>query len=286
MRCRTMLHSARSISRTATRCWRLLPKRKRSCISARFRWSGPSRRYSVANIRGTYHVFELARLAKSRVIFASSNHTIGFHERGRLLAEDCDLRPDTFYGLSKAYGELLARLYWDKHGVESLSIRIGTCLPKPKDPRHLSTWLSHDDLVRMIEAGVNTPLLGCRLIWGVSQNQRSWWKSHDQKMGDLRKHDASHSPIRSARLNYPIRSSGATKVAFFAPRTTAALRHRLRIFSPGCPRVSRRTDACQRKDCAGKPVIAIVNAWSDLNLCHAHARKARGSQISLCRDLF
>ncbi len=159
-----------------------------------------------ANIRGTYHVFELARLAKSRVIFASSNHTIGFHERGRLLAEDCDLRPDTFYGLSKAYGELLARLYWDKHGVESLSIRIGTCLPKPKDPRHLSTWLSHDDLVRMIEAGLNTPLLGCRLIWGVSQNQRSWWKSHDQKMGDLRKHDAElfADTLSEAELSDPI----------------------------------------------------------------------------------
>jgi uronate dehydrogenase len=142
------------------------------------------------NIRGTYHVFEMARRAKARVIFASSNHTIGFHERGLMLPEDCDLRPDTFYGLSKAYGELLARLYWDKHGVESLSIRIGTCLPRPKEPRHLSTWLSHDDLIRMIEAGLSTPLLGCRVIWGASQNRRSWWKSHDGDLGDLRKDNA------------------------------------------------------------------------------------------------
>jgi uronate dehydrogenase len=142
------------------------------------------------NIRGTYHVFELARLAKTRVVFASSNHTIGFHERGLMLPEDCDLRPDTFYGLSKAYGELLARLYWDKHGVESLSIRIGTCLPRPQEPRHLSTWLSHDDLIRMIEAGLTTPLLGCRVIWGASQNRRSWWKTHDDDLGELRKDNA------------------------------------------------------------------------------------------------
>jgi uronate dehydrogenase len=142
------------------------------------------------NIRGTYHAFELARLAGARIVFASSNHTIGFHERGRILPEDCDPRPDTFYGLSKAYGELLARLYWDKHGVESLSIRIGTCLPKPKEARHLSIWLSHDDLVRMIEAGLRTPVLGCRVIWGVSQNRRSWWKTHDQDLGELRKDDA------------------------------------------------------------------------------------------------
>ena len=126
----------------------------------------------AANIRGTYHVFELAHLANARIIFASSNHTVDFHERGRTLDEDCDLRPDGFYGLSKAYGELLARLYWDKHGVESLSIRIGTCLPKPKEPRHLSTWLSHDDLISMIEAGLRTPSLGCRVIWGVSKNQK------------------------------------------------------------------------------------------------------------------
>jgi uronate dehydrogenase len=144
----------------------------------------------AANIGGTYHIFELARLAKARIIFASSNHTVGFHERGRTLDEDCDLRPDGFYGLSKAYGELLARLYWDKHGVESLSIRIGTCLPKPKEPRHLSTWLSYDDLISLIEAGLATPSLGCRVIWGVSKNQRSWWRSHDEDLGDLRKHDA------------------------------------------------------------------------------------------------
>ena len=143
-----------------------------------------------SNIRGTYHVFELARIAKARVIFASSNHVVGFHERGQMLDEDCDLRPDTFYGLAKAYGELLARLYWDKHAVESLSIRIGTCLPMPKNPRHLSTWLSHGDFIRMIEAGLRFSTLGCRVIWGASQNQRSWWRTHDQDLGELRKDDA------------------------------------------------------------------------------------------------
>jgi uronate dehydrogenase len=142
------------------------------------------------NLCGTYHVFELARLAKARVIFASSNHVIGFHERGRMLDENCELRPDSFYGLSKAYGELLARLYWAKHAVESLSIRIGTCLPEPKELRHLSTWLSHADLLRMVEAGLHAPNLGCRVIWGGSQNQRSWWRSHDKDLGDLRRDNA------------------------------------------------------------------------------------------------
>ncbi|MBS7588844.1 NAD-dependent epimerase/dehydratase family protein, partial [Ancylobacter defluvii] len=115
------------------------------------------------NILGTHHIFDLARASRARVIFASSNHAIGFHRRGVMLDEDCDLRPDGYYGLSKAYGELLARLYWDKHGLESLSIRIGSCIEQPTDLRHLSTWLSFGDLVGQIETGLSCVGLGCRI---------------------------------------------------------------------------------------------------------------------------
>ncbi|MDR6955722.1 uronate dehydrogenase [Ancylobacter sp. 3268] len=131
------------------------------------------------NILGTHHIFDLARAGRARVIFASSNHAIGFHRRGVLLDEDCDLRPDGYYGLSKAYGELLARLYWDKHGLESLSIRIGSCIEQPTDVRHLSTWLSHCDLAGIIEGGLGCSALGCRIAWGVSRNARSWWRRNE-----------------------------------------------------------------------------------------------------------
>jgi uronate dehydrogenase len=142
----------------------------------------------AANIRGIHHIFELARAAEVRVIFASSNHTIGFHERSEKLDVDCEMRPDGFYGLSKAYGELLGKMYWYKHGVESLSLRIGTSIEKPLEPRHLSTWLSFDDLTGMLEAGLKAPSLGCRVIWGVSKNDRSWWKSDDADLG-IARHD-------------------------------------------------------------------------------------------------
>ena len=143
-----------------------------------------------ANIRGIHHIFELARAAEARVVFASSNHTIGFHERGEMLDVDCEMRPDGFYGLSKAYGELLGKMYWYKHGVESLSLRIGTSIEKPLEPRHLSTWLSFDDLTGMLETGLTAPALGCRVIWGVSDNDRSWWKSHDADLGIARHENA------------------------------------------------------------------------------------------------
>jgi uronate dehydrogenase len=130
-----------------------------------------------ANLRGTWHAFEAAKAANARVIFASSNHAIGFHERTTVLDEDCATRPDTYYGLSKVFGEQMGRLYYDKHGVESAHLRIGSCLPKPKDRRHLSTWLSYPDLIRLVRACVEVPNLGYEIVWGCSANPRRWWQS-------------------------------------------------------------------------------------------------------------
>ena len=88
------------------------------------------------NITGLHHIYEAARLAKARVVFASSNHAIGFHSQASALDADCALRPDGFYGLSKAYGELMGGLYWEKHAVESVSVRIGSCFPAPRRHAH------------------------------------------------------------------------------------------------------------------------------------------------------
>jgi uronate dehydrogenase len=128
------------------------------------------------NISGLFHIYEAARLAGARVIFASSNHAIGYHERTTPLDDDCALRPDTYYGLSKAYGELMGRLYWFKHGVESIAIRIGSAFPEPRTRRMLSSWLSYGDLARLVAAGLRAETVGCDVIWGASDNSRSWWR--------------------------------------------------------------------------------------------------------------
>ncbi|HVJ55931.1 MAG TPA: NAD(P)-dependent oxidoreductase [Aliidongia sp.] len=132
------------------------------------------------NIRGLYHAYEAARREGARMVFASSNHTIGFHERETVLDHDSPLRPDGYYGLSKAYGEMMGRLYWDKHGVESVFLRIGSCTPEPVDARMLATWLSYGDLTRLVEHSTlaeTTGKTGCIVIWGASNNARmSWWR--------------------------------------------------------------------------------------------------------------
>jgi uronate dehydrogenase len=129
------------------------------------------------NIRGLYHIYEAARREKARVIFASSNHSIGFHERTESLPADTQFLPEGYYGLSKAYGELMGRMYWFKHGVENVNVRIGSCFPEPVNARMLSTWLSYPDLSRLTERCVLTPKVGHAVIWGASKNARmTWWR--------------------------------------------------------------------------------------------------------------
>ena len=134
------------------------------------------------NVRGLFHVFEAARRERARVMFASSNHAIGFHERSERLDADCAYRPDSYYGLSKAYGELMGRLYWDKHGVESVSVRIGSCFPEPVDARMLATWLSYADLVRLAERCILAERTGCAMVWGASANARGFWGQDDRDL--------------------------------------------------------------------------------------------------------
>ena len=140
----------------------------------------PFERILNANLIGTYNLYEAARLeAARRVLFASSNHAIGFHPRETRLDASVPTRPDSLYGVSKVYGEALARLYWDKFGVESLVLRIGSCFPEPKDRRMLATWMSADDMIRLIERMIGVPRLGCPIVYGVSANAEQWWDNRE-----------------------------------------------------------------------------------------------------------
>ena len=130
-----------------------------------------------ANIDGMFNLYEAARASSvtPRIVFASSNHAIGAYPVTDRLDATSLPRPDGLYGLSKAFGESLAQMYFDKYGIETASIRIGSCFPKPRNHRMLSTWLSHGDLISLIERIFLVPVLGCPIIYGVSANAASWW---------------------------------------------------------------------------------------------------------------
>jgi uronate dehydrogenase len=133
-------------------------------------------RLLAANIEGSYRVFEAARQAGvPRVVYASSNHSVGFTPRAPMVGVDVPPRPDTLNGLSKVYGEALGRLYADKYGLQVACLRIGSCFPKPTTVRQLSTWLSHGDAVRLVHACLAAPDLGYAVAYGISANTRGWW---------------------------------------------------------------------------------------------------------------
>ena len=126
------------------------------------------------NIHGTYTVLEAARHAKvERVIFASSNHAVGFHRNYGGPAPDYLFpQPDTYYGVSKVAGEALGSLYHDRYGLAVICVRIGTCVERPTTERMLGTWLSPDDCGRLMEAALSVPRPGFRVVWGSSANTR------------------------------------------------------------------------------------------------------------------
>ena len=128
------------------------------------------------NIDGTYQVFDAARRAGvRRLVFASSNHAVGFTPRTQLATVDTPPRPDTLYGVSKVFGEALGRLYTDRYGLEVVCIRIGTWQDRPELPRHLSTWLSPADGVRLLHAALTAPDVDYTVVYGISANTRAWW---------------------------------------------------------------------------------------------------------------
>lgn len=141
----------------------------------------PFDRILEANIRGTHRLYEAARAeGVRRVVFASSNHTVGFVPTAdgspdRPLPVETPVRPDTYYGVSKVFGESLASLYADKYSVETVSIRIGSCFPEPANARMLATWLSPDDCARLLHAAITAPDVGHTIVYGLSANTRGWW---------------------------------------------------------------------------------------------------------------
>lgn len=112
-----------------------------------------------------------------RFVYAGSNHAVGRTPRPAegLVTVDHRPRPDTFYGVGKVAAEAVMSLYADRYGIDAVSCRIGSFQPEPQSVRQLSTWLSHDDCVRMVDAALTAPAPGYAVLYGISNNTRAWW---------------------------------------------------------------------------------------------------------------
>jgi uronate dehydrogenase len=146
----------------------------------------------AANIVGMVNLYEAARLnGVRRIVFASSNHVTGFYRQDEVVGPRDPVRPDGFYGLSKAFGENLARLYWDRHRIETVCLRIGSSFAEPKDRRMLATWMSFDDTERLVVAALTAPVVGHTIIYGMSDNSTTWWDNTAARHIGYRPRDSS-----------------------------------------------------------------------------------------------
>ncbi|MBV8888481.1 MAG: NAD(P)-dependent oxidoreductase [Alphaproteobacteria bacterium] len=128
------------------------------------------------NIVGLYNVFEAARQAGvKRIVMATSNHAVGFYPRAQTIDHKVVPRPDSRYGVSKAFSEALASLYSDKHGIGFLCTRIGNFGGKPIDKRRLAIWISPRDYTQLVRIGLEHPDIRYEIVYGVSNNRRSWY---------------------------------------------------------------------------------------------------------------
>ncbi|NBT91237.1 MAG: NAD(P)-dependent oxidoreductase [Betaproteobacteria bacterium] len=139
----------------------------------------------AANIVGLRNLYESARRhGVRRLVVASSLHVTGFYRQDEVVDAHMPARPDGYYAISKLYGENLGRYYFDRFGMETVSLRIGSYRVEPLTRRELSSWI---------------PVVGHTIVYGVSANASSWWDNRSaQHLGYQPQDDAS---AYAARLN-------------------------------------------------------------------------------------
>ena len=166
------------------------------------------------NISMTHNVYEAARKeGVKRVVFASSNHVVGNFEMdepyARIISGDYErltpdgferidhivpVRPDSDYGVSKAFGEAAGRYYHEHFGLEVACLRIGT-VNRTNSPtgsnRIFATWLSHRDLAQLVNQCLTQPL-GFEIFYGVSDNTWRFWDT------DYAKKTIGYAPLDNA----------------------------------------------------------------------------------------
>ena len=124
------------------------------------------------NYVGSYNIWESSRRHNvKRVIYSSSMHAVGMYPKTMTLKTDTPHRPDSFYGLAKCFTEDLAKMYFEKNKIEAVCLRIASCAPV-NNARSLSSWLSYNDLIKLVIKSIDTPYTGYTVIYGISNNDR------------------------------------------------------------------------------------------------------------------
>ena len=165
---------------------------------------GPWEDILRANIIGSYNLFEAARKnGVKRILFATSNHAVGFYPRKKKIDHTVYIKPDGRYGVSKVFGEALGSLYADKYGLEVFLMRIGNVNEKPIDKRRLSILLTPRDLAQLVSIGIDHPDIRFEIVYGVSGNKRSWYDNSNAYRLGYKPRDDSEIHARAILAREP-----------------------------------------------------------------------------------
>jgi len=128
------------------------------------------------NIVGLRNTYEAARLVGvKKIVFASSNHATGVYEqRGVYTTPEMPVRPDSYYGVSKAFGEALGAHFSDEFGLSIICLRIGSFQERPRNERHLATWLSERDAAQLVWRAIESDV-PFAIVYAISGNTRAYW---------------------------------------------------------------------------------------------------------------
>jgi nucleoside-diphosphate-sugar epimerase len=146
----------------------------------------------TSNIIGMRNVFEAARQAGvAQVVFASSNHVVGMYEADGapaiyraqpdkpLIDERSEARPDSLYGVSKGFGELIGRYYMERHGLRVICLRIGWVWQRDETPTNHAQaeaiWLSQRDCAQLVCRALDAEDVRWAVVYGISNNPRAFW---------------------------------------------------------------------------------------------------------------
>jgi uronate dehydrogenase len=160
-----------------------------------------------ANIATAINLWDAALAAGvKRIVYASTNHTVGYYPRSERIDHCAVPRPDSRYGVSKVFMEALASLYADKYGVRAMGIRIGFCGAEPLDARMLSHWVHPEDMASLIRIGLLADY-HCELVYGVSANSATWYdNSRAEALGyrPLHSADPYAAALAAVRTENPV----------------------------------------------------------------------------------
>jgi uronate dehydrogenase len=146
------------------------------------------------NVVGLTHLYEAAHdHSVRRIVYASSSHVVGFYRQTEVVDTRAPLRPDCLYAVTKCFGEALSRYYFDRFGLETVCLRIGSSFAEPRNPRMLVSLLTYRDLIELVRCALFAPRVDHTIVYGVSDNDVKWWdNSHAAHLG-FRPRDSSRA---------------------------------------------------------------------------------------------